>query len=147
MAVSLERAHRYLASRRYREISSSVPPISPSPRSLSSPSEVLKENRLTITLPIPALPLLPDHRSPFLSLLLTPPPPPVFVCNASHVNFNQFVFPVVMILYVGRIVWSRVKPHEGPVTFEKDLGAAGGEEEEEEKKRRCWCAQVCGCVL
>eukprot|EP00903_Cladosiphon_okamuranus_P021845 g20085.t1 len=54
-----------------------------------------------------------------------------------------FVFPIVMIFYVGRIVWSRVKPQEGPVTFEMDPDAATGEEEEERQKRRCWCAKVC----
>ncbi|CAN0508745.1 unnamed protein product, partial [Laminaria digitata] len=43
-----------------------------------------------------------------------------------------------MMLYVGRIVWNRIKPQSGPVTFEKAASAV-----EAEGRKGCWCANMC----
>ncbi|CAN0375480.1 unnamed protein product, partial [Hapterophycus canaliculatus] len=58
---------------------------------------------------------------------------------------SQFVFPIIMIFYVGRIVWSRVKPTEGPVTFEESLTARArrGGDVEGAPRKRCWCINLC----
>ncbi|CAN0317827.1 unnamed protein product [Ectocarpus fasciculatus] len=48
------------------------------------------------------------------------------------------------MFYVGRIVWSRVKPQEGPVTFEKSLAPGEGDEADGgEGRKRCWCVNLC----
>lgn len=41
-----------------------------------------------------------------------------------------------MILYVGRIVWMRIKPQLGPVKFEPNVVA-------EDTRRGCYCFAMC----
>ncbi|CAN0434084.1 unnamed protein product, partial [Ectocarpus sp. 8 AP-2014] len=57
---------------------------------------------------------------------------------------RRFVFPIFLMFYVGRIVWSRVKPQEGPVTFDKGLAPEEGDEGGGgEGRKRCWCVLLC----
>lgn len=47
---------------------------------------------------------------------------------------RQVVFPVLMLLYVSRIVWSRVRPDHSPLRFEANPNAGQG----------CFLVRACG---
>ncbi|CAN0418815.1 unnamed protein product, partial [Ectocarpus sp. 12 AP-2014] len=68
--------------------------------------------------------------------------------QSAGIEERRFIFPIFLMFYVGRIVWSRVKPQEGPVTFDKGLAPAEGDEgggggDGGEGRKRCWCVLLC----
>lgn len=50
--------------------------------------------------------------------LSTPPRPVPWDRLWSRLLSHQFIFPIMMIVWVSRIVLSRIRPHHGPVDYE-----------------------------
>ena len=67
-------------------------------------------------------------------LILLFPPKHVALFIPPVISETQIVFPLLMFVYVNRIVWSRVRPDHSPLRFEHNPDASKG----------CFLFKACG---